>query len=248
MAPKKEGGSKKEQGRARKAETEQKKKDAVAAKEEQHEAAEWEVGAKSSKSKEEKEAKKAAEAAKKAEKARLLAEEEAALATKPKAAPKAGGKKASAKAPAGPGSLAAGGLKLPAEPSGKKDDGPEMDEVVEAFAATGIDDALDLLTAINAKKDKASAGAAAAQLEKHPERRFKSAFKEYEERMLPVLREERPGLRLQQYKDLVFKQFQKAPENPFNQAALEYNATKEERIEVLNKQRRHIEDRLRQDD
>ncbi|KZT53881.1 DUF1014-domain-containing protein [Calocera cornea HHB12733] len=246
MAPKKEGNSKKDQGRARKAETEQKKKDAVVADKERQEAAEWADGAKSNKSKEDKEAKRAAELAKKAEKARLLAEEEAALPSKPKAAPKAGTKKAAAKAPAGPGATAAGGLKLPDD--FKKDREPGVDEVAEAFAATGLDDALDLLTAINAKSDKASQGAAASQLEKHPERRFKAAFKEYEERQLPILREERPGLRLQQYKDLIFKQFQKAPENPFNQAALEYNATKEERIEVLNKQRRHIEDRLRQDD
>jgi len=245
MAPKKGGNSKKEEGQARKADTAQKKKDAVSAEKEKQEAAEWDAGAKSTKSKEDKEAKKAAEAAKKAEKARLLAEEEAALPSKPKATPKAGDKK---KAPAGPGSLAAGGLKLPPERKKDRDEAPEMDAVVETFAATGIDDALDLLTTINAKKDKASAGAAAAQLEKHPERRFKAAFKEYEERMLPQLREERPGLRLQQYKDLVFKQFQKAPENPFNQAALEYNATKEERIEVLNKQRGRVEDRLRQNE
>jgi len=123
-----------------------------------------------------------------------------------------------------------------------------MDEVAEAFAATGLDDALDLLSTLNAKTDKASTGTAAAQLEKHPERRFKAAYKEYEERQMPILREERPGLRLQQYKDLVYKQFQKAPENPFNQTALDYNATKDERIEALNKQRRHVEDRLRQDE
>ncbi|EJU05892.1 DUF1014-domain-containing protein [Dacryopinax primogenitus] len=248
MAPKKEGNSKKEAGRARKAETEQKKKDAVTAEKERKEAAEWEAGAKSSKGKDDKEAKRAADAARKAENARLLAEEEASAPSKPKAAPKAGAKKAAApKAPAGPGALAAGGLQLPEKKEEGKED-KEMEEVVETFAATGLDDALDLLTAINAKKDKASIGTAAGQLEKHPERRFKAAFKEYEERMLPKLREERPGLRLQQYKDLIFKQFQKAPENPFNQAAVEYNATKEERIEVLNKQRRHVEDRLRVDD
>ena len=48
-----------------------------------------------------------------------------------------------------------------------------MDEVVESFAATGIDDALDLLAVVTAKTDKASVGQQAAGLEKHPERRFK---------------------------------------------------------------------------
>jgi hypothetical protein len=34
------------------------------------------------------------------------------------------------------------------------------------------------------------------------------------EKELPKLKKDRPGLRLQQYKDLMFKSFQKSPENP----------------------------------
>ena len=40
---------------------------------------------------------------------------------------------------------------------------------MESFAATGVDAALELLEVVNAKKDKASVGAQAATLEKHPE-------------------------------------------------------------------------------
>jgi hypothetical protein len=41
--------------------------------------------------------------------------------------------------------------------------------VVESFAATGIDNALDLLEVVTAKTDKASVGQQAAGIEKHPE-------------------------------------------------------------------------------
>ena len=43
---------------------------------------------------------------------------------------------------------------------------------VESYAATGIDNALDLLEVVTAKMDKASVGQQAAGLEKHPEVRL----------------------------------------------------------------------------
>lgn len=112
---------------------------------------------------------------------------------KPKATPKAGAKKAAlAKTPAGPGALASGGLKctfwylifaelklieriLAASTSVNVDQGAskEVEQLQESFSATGIDDALDLLEVVQAKTDKASTGTAAANIERHPERRFK---------------------------------------------------------------------------
>jgi len=68
---------------------------------------------------------------------------------------------------------------------------------VESYAATGIDNAIDLLEVVTAKMDKASVGAQAAKIEQHPERRFKAALEAYTERELPKLKEEHPGLRLQ---------------------------------------------------
>ncbi|KAM9995328.1 hypothetical protein ACTFIY_001504 [Dictyostelium cf. discoideum] len=53
--------------------------------------------------------------------------------------------------------------------------------------------------------------------EQHPERRMKAAFNAYEEENLPVLRKENPSLRLTQVKQLLWKNWLKAPENPFNQ-------------------------------
>jgi LSO1/2-like len=134
-----------------------------------NEAAEWNEGAKASKAKDAKEEKKRAEAARKAENARLLAEEEAAL-PKAKAAPKAGAKKASkAQGPAGPGAIAAGGGLSNVGKKVLEGEENDDDKIVESFQATGIDDALDLLTIVNAKSDKASVGQQAAGLERHPE-------------------------------------------------------------------------------
>ena len=67
--------------------------------------------------------------------------------------------------PAGPGAIAAGG--------GLGDSSPKLaevpDEPVESFSATGLDNALDLLSLVTAKTDKASVGQQAAKLETHPE-------------------------------------------------------------------------------
>ena len=131
-------------------------------------------GAKSNKSKEDKEEKRKAELARKAENARLLAEEEASVQTK-KTGPKAGARKATKaeNKPAGPGALAAGGglaastSTASAETSSKDDVEPPQE--VESFSATGLDNALDLLTVVNAKTDKASVGNQAAGIERHPE-------------------------------------------------------------------------------
>ncbi|KAG9080843.1 hypothetical protein FRC06_006081 [Ceratobasidium sp. 370] len=239
--------AKKESGRAKKAENKQKKKEAAALAKEKKEADEWAVGAKSNKAAEEKAAKKAAEVARKAENARLLAEEEAATPSKPKQPPKAGKGKAKPPPPKPAGSDATaagrgfGSIEMP-EPQR-----PE-EELVESFVATGIDDALDFLEVVNAKTDKASIGQRAAGIERHPERRFSAAREAYLERELPRIRNEHPGLRFNQYKVLLFNEFKKSPDNPYNQTVVAYNATKEERAEALSKRSKELEDRLRQND
>ena len=98
----------------------------------------------------------------------MLAEEEAAT-LKKKASPKAGSKKAAK--PAGPGAIAAAdaGATESAEPPSSSKNGGEPEEI-ESFAATGIDNVLDLVDVVTAKMDKASVGnQAATTVEKHPE-------------------------------------------------------------------------------
>ncbi|KAI8873764.1 DUF1014-domain-containing protein [Ramicandelaber brevisporus] len=65
-------------------------------------------------------------------------------------------------------------------------------------------------------------------VDRHPERRMKAAFAEYEARRLPELRAEHKSLRLSQVKDILWKEWQKSPENPMNQQQVAYNATQEE--------------------
>jgi hypothetical protein len=78
--------------------------------------------------------------------------------------------------------------------------------------------------------------AKAKDIEKHPERRFKAALAAFEERELPRFKTENPGLRLSQLKDLMYKAFQKSPDNPFNQAnILAYNATQDEAKDLKGK-------------
>jgi hypothetical protein len=81
-----------------------------------------------------------------------------------------------------------------------------------------------------------SGSAKAKDIEKHPERRFKAAYAAYEERELPIVKAENPGLRLSQLKELIYKAFQKSPENPFNQAnLLAYNATQDDAKDMKGK-------------
>eukprot|EP01069_Polyplicarium_translucidae_P013001 Polyplicarium_translucidae@DN705_c0_g1_i1.p1 len=73
-----------------------------------------------------------------------------------------------------------------------------------ALYARGLDEALQKLTVTEA--------------DRHPEKRRKAAFKAYEDEWIPKLRAEQPSLKLSQVKQIIFKQWQKAPENPANQS------------------------------
>ncbi|CAD5175883.1 unnamed protein product [Musa acuminata subsp. malaccensis] len=59
--------------------------------------------------------------------------------------------------------------------------------------------------------------------DRHPERRLKASFKAFEEAELPKLKEEKPGLTLNQYKDMVWKLWKKSPDNPLNQVSSQIN-------------------------
>lgn len=51
-------------------------------------------------------------------------------------------------------------------------------------------------------------------VDRRPEKRARAAFAAYSERELARLKAEKPGLKLSQYKDLVWRAWLKAPENP----------------------------------
>ncbi|KIW07500.1 uncharacterized protein PV09_01465 [Verruconis gallopava] len=221
MGGKKSGGenSKKAAGQARKAEAAAAKQAAkdreIAARED----AEWAKGAKDN-SKKEAAAAKAAEAArKKAEKEALLREEEASLPTKAKSG---NARKAEKKT--------RGTLDL-----GQLDDAPTGK--AKTINASGIDNALDALSLTgNPNND-------VANIDRHPERRFKAAYTAYETRRLEEMKDEK-GLRRQQKIEQIRKEFDKHPDNPFNQVSARYDSTKEELREIAANERRKVEERL----
>jgi hypothetical protein len=165
-----------------------------------------------------------AEAAKKAEQARKKAEKDALIAEEEKetrAAPKN-----SKSAPKKTKGLDLS--QLEDQPSGE----------ARSLNATGIDNALDALSL--------TTGGESTKIDKHPERRFKAAFAAYEERRLKEMDEDGSGqgLRQNQKREKIRKEFEKSEENPFNQVNARYDSTKDEILDLKNKEKAKIEARL----
>lgn len=187
------------------------------------ETADWNQGSKKGNAKKETEAEKKAEAArKKAEREALLKEEEASLPTKPQNSKNRGADKIAARKSKGLDDFLSG-----------------IDNKESDLNVSGLDNALDALSLTNSK-----ATGNKNDLERHPERRYKAAYIAYEERRLPEYREEHPGLRLNQYKDLIHKEFEKHPDNPFNQVHVSYDANKRDVKGKQQEVRRGVETRL----
>lgn len=81
------------------------------------------------------------------------------------------------------------------------------------------------------------------KLDRHPERRFKAAYAAFEERRLEEMKDEK-GLRRQQKVDQIRKEFEKHPENPFNQVSATYNMSKEEIAALRESEKEKKERRL----
>ncbi|XP_012260659.2 coiled-coil domain-containing protein 124 [Athalia rosae] len=94
----------------------------------------------------------------------------------------------------------------------KKEEEPELplEEninriVLDGETAHGIDEALTVL------------GAKDSETDRHPEKRLKAAYTAFEERMMPLIKEQNPTLRLSQLKQILRKEWMKSPDNPLNQ-------------------------------
>lgn len=216
MAPKKEN-PKKAAGNARKADAAAQKQAVVDAKHAAEEDDKWGKGAKDNKKKESAAAKAAEQAAKKAERDAQLAEEEKSQRSAPKGANKKTAEKKSR------GTLDLGQL-----------DGGEPSHAINA---SGIDNALDALHLTGSANE--------LKLDRHPERRFKAAYKVFEERRLPEIEVEYPGLRKNQRVEIVKKEFEKSEENPFNQAGnVRFDATRDDLEAERKRVREGVEQRL----
>lgn len=168
-----------------------------------------------------------AEAAKKAEAARKKAEKEALLKEEEKNTP---------------------GRTQPknAKTAVKKTRGLDLSQLdddgsgsLAALNASGIDNALDALSL-------ATTGSAVDKIDRHPERRFKAALAAFEERRLAEMEKDGSGqgLRQNQKKERIRKEFEKHPDNPFNQVTARYDASREELAQLKEQERVKIESRL----
>ena len=100
--------------------------------------------------------------------------------------------------------------------------------------ASGIDNALDALNLTHNVDDK---------VERHPERRYKAAYAQYEEKRLEEMKDEK-GLRRNQKIEQIRKEFEKHPDNPFNQVTASFDATREEIAALKDAERAKKEQRL----
>ena len=112
------------------------------------------------------------------------------------------------------------------------------DDKPSSLSATGIDNALDALSLTSGAND--------SKIDRHPERRFAAAYKQYEESRLEEMKKDGSGvgLRLDQRKQRIRKEFEKSPENPFNQVNAAYNATGSDLANIHGQEKTKIEQRL----
>lgn len=78
--------------------------------------------------------------------------------------------------------------------------------MADVHVAANIDQAISVLRVSESDEDR------------HPEKRMKAAFKAYEDLELPIMKAQNPTLKLSQLKQLIFKNWQKSPENPLNKS------------------------------
>lgn len=74
----------------------------------------------------------------------------------------------------------------------------------DVHVASTVDQAIAVLKVADSEEDR------------HPEKRMKAAFKAYEDAQLPIIKAQNPSLKLSQLKQIIFKEWQKSPENPLN--------------------------------
>lgn len=166
------------------------------------------------------------EAAKKAEVARKKAERDALLAEEEKSLPSRAAPKNSKTAP-----KKTRGLDL----SQLDDDGNGGSSSLAALNASGIDNALD---ALGLTDDKAT-----LKIDRHPERRVKSAFEAFRERREKEL--EDSGLNHGALQQRIRKDWDRSPENPKRQQmTAKFNSSKEEVAQLRAQAKEETERRL----
>ena len=86
----------------------------------------------------------------------------------------------------------------------------ESKEGFEHFSAHGVEETMEVL-------------GGGREPDRHPERRARVAFKEFEDVRYLELRAEFPGMKRRQYINMIYKEWKKHPQNPMNQEHIQYN-------------------------
>ena len=95
----------------------------------------------------------------------------------------------------------------------------ERDKRLEEEAQFGRGGVVEARTLDDAIGSLSLSNGAGPDEDRHPEKRLKAAYAEYEEAHWAELKADNPSLRHSQLKELLWRQWQKAPNNPINQAA-----------------------------
>ncbi|XP_312989.5 coiled-coil domain-containing protein 124 [Anopheles gambiae] len=98
---------------------------------------------------------------------------------------------------------------VPSKPKVLEKEVPLEENLNRVMADTEVAQTIDQAIAVLSVGDPSA--------DRHPEKRMKAAYKAYEEEELKRLKLENPSLKLSQLKQMIFKNWQKAPENPLNQ-------------------------------
>ncbi|XP_075145605.1 coiled-coil domain-containing protein 124 [Haematobia irritans] len=77
--------------------------------------------------------------------------------------------------------------------------------MADVEVASTVDEALAVLSVKDEEEDK------------HPEKRMRAAYKAFEAANMPRIKAENPSMRLSQWKQILMKEWNKSPDNPFNQ-------------------------------
>ncbi|KAJ2594772.1 hypothetical protein GGF39_004088 [Coemansia sp. RSA 1721] len=217
---------------------------------EAQEAVEWSKGAKKGGKKEDQEAKRLEKLAKKKEAEKALQEEDKDISKSTKG--KTGPPKLTPAQNKRPVPVLRGTDKKVAAKEAAVAQAENANRPVEQYQARNVDDIIDVLENINDDApnvaidgSSAKKGGIAATVDRHPERRAKAAYKAFEDRVFERVKKENPGLRLSQIKEVIWKEWQKSPDNPFNQVLIQHNSSKEQIDAVVESQRKKIQDRLR---
>lgn len=92
----------------------------------------------------------------------------------------------------------------------KEEEEPPIEENVNRLQIEGHE-ARSVTEALSVLSDKPE------EVDLHPEKRLKAAYKKFEDANLPALKQENPNMKLSQLKHMLWKDWQKSPENPLNQ-------------------------------